>query len=103
MIIKIRHFFCAATCVLLAACSDAEPDRNAKKDGEIFKARLTLAPAHPLQEKESTTVITKLLDLKNFRAITADQLQTLYTQKIHLFLIDPTFTDFQHLHPQPTL
>ncbi|MFW0777411.1 MAG: hypothetical protein ACN2B6_06805 [Rickettsiales bacterium] len=98
----LRFVFCAATCALLFACSDADPDREAKKAKTDFKARLTLAPVEPLQEHKPAAMITKLLDLKTFRAITNDQLQTLYTQKIHLFLIDPTFTDFHHLHPQPT-
>ena len=44
------------------------------------------------------TINFTLVDKKN-NQITGNDLQTTHTRKIHIMLIDPTLTDYQHVHP----
>lgn len=52
----------------------------------------------PLIADEPVTLKFKLKDNKG-RMITSNQLGFSHTKKIHLMAIDPTMTDYHHLHP----
>jgi hypothetical protein len=39
---------------------------------------------------------------RNGKPLEVDSLKLVHTQKFHLLVVDPTLTDYQHIHPQPT-
>lgn len=47
----------------------------------------------------NTTETIRLQLLKNNKPLTAEDLETVHTKKIHLMVIDPTLTDYYHIHP----
>jgi len=90
-----------ASLVLLAACSQFAPD---KPKTAISKPtiHLTLLPQDVLTVGKPTTVLAKLNNIQERRIITNDDLETVHTQPFHLLVVDPTMTDYQHIHPEPT-
>ncbi|MDE3060677.1 MAG: hypothetical protein KGJ06_06670 [Pseudomonadota bacterium] len=63
---------------------------------------LTLVPQDTLMAGKPVTVLVKLNNVQQHSLITPDQLEVTHTQPLHLLLIDQTFTDYQHIHPEPT-
>jgi hypothetical protein len=61
---------------------------------------LTAKTQTPLKENESTQVTLFLTDKKG-TGVGEDKLKTIHTEKIHALIIDPTLTDYQHIHPKP--
>jgi hypothetical protein len=49
---------------------------------------------------ESQGVLT--LTTSTGKAIGPDDLLVVHDQKLHLMIVDPSLTDYQHVHPQPT-
>lgn len=47
----------------------------------------------------NTTETIRLQFLKNNKPLTSEDLKTVHTEKIHLMVIDPTLTDYYHIHP----
>lgn len=47
----------------------------------------------------NTTETVRLQLLKNNKPLTSEDLKTVHTEKIHLMVIDPTLTDYYHIHP----
>lgn len=41
----------------------------------------------------------KLTDIKTGKPITEDDLKTVHTKKLHLLVIDPSLTEYHHVHP----
>ncbi len=61
---------------------------------------LILSPERMPDPGKSARVVAELT--KDGKPLTEDELRTVHTKKFHLLVIDPTFTDYQHLHPEPT-
>ena len=59
---------------------------------------LIMNESEPLKIGSLNTINFTLVD-KNNNQIIADDLQMTHTKKIHLMIIDPTLTDYQHIHP----
>lgn len=55
----------------------------------------------PLVKDKPTAVNLFLFNRFNGEGIGEDQLLTVHTEKMHVLIIDPTLTDYQHLHPKP--
>ena len=55
----------------------------------------------PLQQGELNRVMLRLLRT-NEVAVRFEELQEVHEARIHLLVIDPSLTDYHHLHPQPT-
>lgn len=90
--------------LVVTACSNT-PDTPAKhKEVKTEKpsVQLTLLPQDAISPGKPARVMAKLIDLKTRSIITDDQLNIVHTKKFHLLVIDPTLTDYQHIHPQPT-
>lgn len=47
----------------------------------------------------NTTEIIRFQLLKDNKPLTLNDLKTVHTKKIHLMVIDPTLTDYYHIHP----
>ena len=45
--------------------------------------------------------VVAMLKTTTGKAIAPEDLRVVHTQKLHLLVIDPTLTDYQHIHPQP--
>ncbi|MBA4750266.1 MAG: hypothetical protein H2057_06585 [Alphaproteobacteria bacterium] len=43
-----------------------------------------------------------LTDLKDAKPVLLDDLKEVHTEKIHLLIIDPSLSDYTHIHPVPT-
>jgi hypothetical protein len=50
--------------------------------------------------KENTSSKVTLFLTDDGRAIGENDLKTVHTEKIHALIIDPTLTDYQHIHPK---
>jgi hypothetical protein len=61
---------------------------------------LTLFPERLPEAGETIRVVATLT--QDGKPLTEDNLKTVHTQKIHLLVIDPSLSDYQHLHPTPT-
>lgn len=53
----------------------------------------------PSMEKSIRVIAQLTLDGK---PLTDDELKTVHTKKFHLLIVDPTLTDYHHVHPEPT-
>ncbi|MDE3015619.1 MAG: hypothetical protein KGI29_01675 [Pseudomonadota bacterium] len=98
---KNRIMFSVVTCWLaLAGCSGAPQVTHKTLPPPI--ARLTLLPQGEMVRGKPVTVLMKLTAIKTRSLLTDADLETMYTKKIHLLLIDPSLADYQHIHPMPT-
>lgn len=65
------------------------------------------SPVEMTLTNESPAVASRearlLLTLKTVtgKPISPEDLLVVHTQKLHLLIVDPTLTDYQHIHPQP--
>jgi hypothetical protein len=53
----------------------------------------------PSKITANTTEIIRFQLLKDNKPLTLNDLKTVHTKKIHLMVIDPTLTDYYHIHP----
>jgi hypothetical protein len=101
--VKPRALIAILCCITsLGACSSfkeamRDPDAAAKP-----VTRLTLLPVGPVGMGTTTSVDTKLTVMENRALITEDNLMAVRSQKLQLLALDPSFTDFQQITPQPT-
>lgn len=79
---------------LLALCMLAAPSWA---DGDIA---LVLYPERLPSVGNEIRVVTVLT--QHGKPLTSDDLKVVHMHKIHLLIADPTLSDFQHVHPQPT-
>jgi len=98
---KTGKILCIAACLLISGCGIFAPDK-AKPEAAKPTLRLTLLPQEPLSVGHATTVLLKLNDMTSRTLMTDDMLEVKHTKKLHLLVIDPSFRDYQHIHPQPT-
>lgn len=61
---------------------------------------MTLVSAETASVGREVRVIA-VLKTASGKPITPDDLLVVHTQKLHLLVIDPALSDYQHLHPQP--
>jgi hypothetical protein len=96
----MRNIWIVILCLLGANTAMAQMDhhdhQHASKSSD-FTA--TAEVKKPLQDKATTQVTVFLA--KNGKGVGEDQLKTVHTEKVHALIIDPTLTDYQHIHPRP--
>jgi hypothetical protein len=58
----------------------------------------------PSNAPEATLEVNGTLTLKTAsgKPIAPEDLLVMHTRKLHLLIVDPTLTDYQHVHPEPT-
>ncbi len=61
--------------------------------------KLALEPAAPLGAGKTTQVTVKLNAVADGKPLTLDDLKEAHTKKLHLLVVDPTLTDYHHIHP----
>jgi hypothetical protein len=61
--------------------------------------KLALEPATALEAGKTTQVTLKLNAIADGKPLSLDDLKEAHTKKLHLLIIDPTLTDYHHIHP----
>lgn len=101
-----------STAVLLAvtllpvsiACAYAEAseklDHGAHDQAGSSTISAAIAPASGLKPGEPAT-LTLSLTAKDGQPVTPADLQVAHTEKVHLLIIDPSLSDYHHVHPEP--
>ncbi len=87
----------------------AKPDEQAAAkphDGAKISApetlRVSLTPEPKLEKDKQAAFVLRLEDKKGHPVGESD-LEVQHTQKMHLLIVDESFTDYQHVHPVPAL
>lgn len=60
---------------------------------------LTLTPSAPLKAGQTVQVSAKLTTLADGKPLTPDELKESHTKKVHLLIVDPSLSDYHHIHP----
>ncbi len=105
----MRKLLSAALILALASMpvsADTERKRHAEKPNydaykDFLNLKLSLIPDGKLEMGKPVSVMAKLVDMRGGRAVTSEDLANVHAARFHLLLIDPTMTDYQHIHPQP--
>lgn len=89
-----------------AAASHAAMGHGGDTDDEMVAEmavkntlKLALEPATPLQAGKTTQVVVKLNAVADGKPISFDGLKEAHTKKLHLLIVDPSLTDYHHIHP----
>ncbi len=61
--------------------------------------KLALEPAAALKAGKTTQVTVKLNAATDGKPLTFDDLKEAHTKKLHLLVIDPSLSDYHHIHP----
>lgn len=61
--------------------------------------KLVLKPATPFQAGKTIQVVVKLNAAADGKPISFDGLKEAHTKKLHLLIVDPSLTDYHHIHP----
>lgn len=61
--------------------------------------KLALLPSSPLMAGESTQVTVRLSSVAGNKPLTLDDLKEAHTKKLHLLVVDPSLSDYHHVHP----
>lgn len=64
-------------------------------------AKLTVLPLDQPQAGKTVTVKAKFNHLKDHYTLLNEDLKEVVSNRIHLLVIDPTLTDYHHIHPAP--
>lgn len=91
-----------ALCLLLLPGDSAFAESSQRPGMRYSGAARVLLVLFPEQAPEPGHPVRVAAQLSiNGKPLTEDQLKTAHAGKLHLLVIDPTFTDYQHLHPEP--
>ncbi len=61
--------------------------------------KLALEPAAALKAGKTTQVTVRLNAIADGKPLTLDELKEAHTKKLHLLVIDPSLSDYHHIHP----
>lgn len=61
--------------------------------------KMVLEPVAPLEAGKPTQVTVRLNTVTEGKPLTLDDLKEAHTKKLHLLIVDPTLTDYHHIHP----
>lgn len=74
-------------------------DKKMEKMVAQNTVKLALEPTTALEAGKTTQVILKLKAIVDGKPLSLDDLKEAHTKKLHLLIIDPTLTDYHHIHP----
>ena len=66
---------------------------------EEITVKLSLKPIAPLQAGKTSQVILTLNDVANGKPLSFNDLKEAHTRKLHLLIVDPSLSDYHHIHP----
>jgi len=61
--------------------------------------KLELLPASPLIAGKTSQVTARLASVADNIPLTLDDLKEAHTKKLHLLIVDPSLSDYHHIHP----
>jgi hypothetical protein len=61
--------------------------------------KLELLPASPLIAGKTSQVTARLASVADNTPLTLDDLKEAHTKKLHLLVVDPSLSDYHHIHP----
>ncbi len=61
--------------------------------------KLELNPASAFAVGKTTQVTLKITNTEDGKPLTLDDLKEAHTKKLHLLIVDPSLTDYHHIHP----
>lgn len=61
--------------------------------------KLELKPASAFAVGKTTQVTLKITNMTDGKPLTLDDLKEAHTKKLHLLIVDPSLTDYHHIHP----
>jgi len=97
----MRFYLTLALCLFLPNFAAAQQEHIHKHPAPVSgNVSLLVFPERVPEAGQSIRVITQLT--QDGKPLEADNLKTVHTQKFHLLIVDPTLTDYQHIHPEPT-
>ncbi|WP_040524046.1 hypothetical protein [Legionella shakespearei] len=89
------------TAILHAGCLQANTNNHAHHEAQTAPNSLSLEISlkEPLAKGKMTSIQLELIDSKSHKQLTLADLKTVHTEKLHLLIIDPTLSDYHHIHP----
>jgi len=80
---------------------DAMGHSGEKMESMMVKntVKLALEPAAPLEAGKTAQVTLNLSAVTDDKPLTFEDLKEAHTKKLHLLIVDPTLTDYHHIHP----
>ncbi|NBX03536.1 MAG: hypothetical protein EBR02_05685 [Alphaproteobacteria bacterium] len=61
--------------------------------------KLGLIPAAPLEAGKTVQITARLSTTKDGKPVTFKGLKEVHTRKLHLLIVDPSLSDYHHIHP----
>jgi len=61
--------------------------------------KLILEPTTPLESGKTGQVVVKLSAVTDGKPLSFDDLKEAHTKKLHLLVVDPSLSDYHHIHP----
>lgn len=61
--------------------------------------KLELHPTSALAVGKTTQITLKMTNMADGKPLTLDDLKEAHTKKLHLLIVDPSLTDYHHIHP----
>lgn len=100
--LKLRAMFLGAGLCIATALRAGPHDHGPELPPEVGDTTLSVRSEMPLVAGRSTRMTVQLSWTANGAPISPEGLIEAHTERMHLFLIDPSLTDFRHVHPLPT-
>jgi len=75
------------------------PTKVSHRHHQEHAIKVELRSDKPLVAGETSHVTVRLSYAKDGKPITPDDLNIVHTEKLHLLIIDPSLSDYQHIHP----
>ncbi len=76
---------------------------EAHEHGDVAKTlAVKVMPQGELSVGKTTKMLMQITGAKDGKPVSPDAISVVHTQRVHLLIIDPTLTDYHHIHPTPT-
>jgi hypothetical protein len=70
--------------------------------GDMATVLSKVRPLGDIKIGQPLDTVLQLTDKKSGTPIKYDDLREIHTERIHLLVVDPSLSDYQHIHPKPT-
>lgn len=90
---------CLVPAFAMAAGGGHDHMQMAQHNEEKPATRLEVMPSREIEAGKTVTLNVKVID-KAGKLLGSRDLKTVHTRKLHLLVVDPSLTDYHHLHPK---
>ena len=106
---EMKHCMLGEDCPHMQKSTDSMQGMDhGKKDeahehGDVAKTlAVKVMPQGELSVGKTTKMLMQIAGAKDGKPVSPDAISVVHTQRVHLLIIDPTLTDYHHIHPTPT-